>query len=199
LKLAISSLLLVWMAVQVAAGQTSTPQSELFLVRISDVQVNMTPTAGPNTVGNCMVAYPGGRSYLELHRQEFFYGSASVVGYEGKLSAQELTNLRAILDSAAVKSLLPFPMPTLPMASHDFWSFIAEIQRGTEVQKVGTLAWQGRAPKNSEEHQSAWEHAGLVLQPLIQWARSVKSIKPPEWQEMTPAARIAVVDPVCIP
>jgi hypothetical protein len=120
LKLAISSLLLVWMAVQVAAGQTSTPQSEPFLVRISDVQVSMTPTAGPNTVGNCMVVYPGGRSYLELRRQEFFYGSASIVGYEGKLSAQELTYLRAILDSAAVKSLQPFPMPTLPMHSDDF-------------------------------------------------------------------------------
>jgi hypothetical protein len=41
----------------------------------------LKPTAGPNNVGNCMIVYPDGRLHLELRRQEFFYGPASIVSY----------------------------------------------------------------------------------------------------------------------
>jgi hypothetical protein len=119
---------------QVAQGQASTPRPEPFLVQISDDQISLIPTPGPNNVTNCMVVYPDGRLYLELHRQEFGYGPASVAFYQGKLSAQELISLRAVLDSAAVRSLQAFPMPTLPMPTEGFDTFMAEIQRGRNAE-----------------------------------------------------------------
>jgi len=100
--------------VQVAAGQTPVTSSELFLLRISEAQVSMRPTAGPNNVSNCMIVYPDGRLHLELRRQEFFDGKASVASYEGRLSNQELASLRSVLDSDSVRNLHMFPPPKVP-------------------------------------------------------------------------------------
>jgi hypothetical protein len=176
-KLTTFSLLLGVMTVQAAAQQTSSTGSESFLLRTSERQTTLKPTAGPNNVGNCMLVYPDGRLHLELRRQEFFYGPGSLVSYEGNLSAQELTYLRSILDSDAVKGLPAVHQPSGPMSSDLLWGFTAEIRRPTAVQTVGTATWQGAGPRNSKDDE-AWQEAGTVLQPLIDWSHRVKSLEP---------------------
>lgn len=181
MKLAALLLLPGVMTVQAAAGQTSTARSESFLLRISEWHTTLMPTAGPINVGNCMIVYPDGRLHLELRRQEFFHEHATFVSYEGKLSTQEFTSLRSILDSDAVRSLQTVPSPRAPMVADDWESFKAEIRRATEMQNVGTFAWHGAAgPKNSEDDERTWQEAGLALQPLIDWSHRVKSFNAPE-------------------
>jgi hypothetical protein len=179
LRLTTFSLLLGVMTVQPAAQQTSTTSSESFLLRTSERQITLKPTAGPNNVGNCMLVYPDGRLHLELRRQEFFYGPASLVTYEGKLSTHELTFLRSILDSDAVKDLPVEHQPSGPMNPDLFGWFTAEIRRLTAVQTVGTGTWEGTGPRNSKDDE-AWQHARVVLQPLIDWSHRIKSDHPPE-------------------
>jgi hypothetical protein len=81
MKLGAMSLLLGAMTAQAAIGQTPTTPSEPFLLLASEWHTTLKPTAGPNNVGNCMIVYPDGRLHLELRRQEFFYGPASIVSY----------------------------------------------------------------------------------------------------------------------
>jgi len=170
------------MTVQVAAGQTPVTSSELFLLRISEAQVSMRPTAGPNNVSNCMIVYPDGRLHLELRRQEFFDGKASVASYEGRLSNQELASLQSVLDSDSVRNLHMFPPPKVPFVVDGWGAFVAEIQRQTDVKKVGAFTWQGEGPKNSEEDKSVWKDAELALQPLIEWSHSVKGGRTQKWR-----------------
>jgi hypothetical protein len=124
-----------------------------------------------------MVVYPDGRLHLELRRQEFFYGPASLLSYEGVLSTQELTSLRSILDSDAVKGLPAAHQPSGPMNPDLFGWFTAQIRRPTKVQAVGT--WYGTGPQDPKGDEARQE-AGIVLRPLIEWSHSVKSSKPPE-------------------
>lgn len=180
MKLAALLLLPGVITVQSAAGQTATARSESFLLRTSEWHSTLRPTAGPNNVGNCMIVFPDGRLHLELRRQEFFDGKATLVSFEGKLSTQELTSLRSILDGEAVRSLQTVPSPRVPMVADDWESFRAEIQRATKMQNVGTFSWHGAGPKNSEDDERAWQEAGLALQPLIDWSHRVKSFRPPE-------------------
>jgi hypothetical protein len=190
LKLTTFSLLLGVMTVQAAAQQSSTTSSESFLLRTSEWQATLKPTAGPNNVGNCMLVYPDGRLHLELRRQEFFYGPASLISYEGNLSTQELTYLRSILDSDAVKGLPAVHQPSGPMNPDLFGGFTAEIQRPTKVQTVGTGTWHGTGPRNPKDDE-AWQEAEVVLKPLIDWSHQVKSLKPPELR------RVPNSDSVC--
>jgi hypothetical protein len=178
MKVAAWSLLLLVMRIQ-AEGQATTTPSESFL-RTSEWHMTLKPTAGPNNVGNCMIVYPSGRLHLELRRQEFFYGPASFVSYEGTLSNQQLTELRSILDSAAVNTLQLVTWPTGGIHSQDFQWFTAEIQRPTKTQRVGTYSLNIADAKNSENDERASREAGIALQPLIDWSHRVKSSGPPE-------------------
>jgi hypothetical protein len=178
MKLAAWSLLL--MTTVQAAGQTPTTRSESFLLRTWEWHTTLKSTAGPNNVGNCMIVYPDGRLHLELRRQEFFYGPASLVSYEGMLSTQQLTDLRSILDSDAVKSLQLVTSPTGDIHADDWQWFTAEIQRPTKTQKVSTYSLHTADPKNSENNEKASHEAAIALQPLIDWSHRVKSFNPPE-------------------
>ena len=169
------SLLLLSITVQAAVEQTTASQPKSFLLRVFEWQTTMKPVAGPNNLGNCMIVYPDGHLHLELRRQEFFYGPASLMSYEGNLSTQQLAFLRSILDSDAVKNLPAVHQPSGQMRGDDFGSFSAEIQRPTGVQIVGTARRHGT--KDDEE---AWHEATVVLQPLVDWTHNVKSLNPPE-------------------
>jgi hypothetical protein len=50
---------------------------------MNEIEVSMHPTAGPNNVGNCLVIADDGRAYLELRRQEFFNGHATIATTKG--------------------------------------------------------------------------------------------------------------------
>jgi hypothetical protein len=177
-KLGALSLLFGVITAQDAAGQSPTTPSESLLLRTSEWHTTMKPTAGPNNVGNCMIVYPDGRLHLELRRQEFFYGPASLVSYERNLSIEELASLRSILDSDAVRSLQAVHPPSAPMDADDYGSFTAKIWRPTKMQTVGTITWHGAGPKDSEDDARAWRKAGVALQPLIDWSHLVKSDRP---------------------
>jgi hypothetical protein len=146
-------------------------------------------------VGNCMIVYHDGHLHLELRRQEFFYGPASLVSYEGNLSSQELSFLRSILDSDAVRSLPAVHLPSGPKAA-DFGWFTAEIWRPTQMQIVGTATWLSVGP-SSEDDEIAWREAGIVLQPLIDWSHGVKSLNRLNCGEYQTQTRSAVNDPAC--
>jgi hypothetical protein len=147
------------------------------------VQTSLKPTPGPNNINNCLIVYTDGRLHLELRRQEFFYGKANYVSYEGKLPDRDLTLLRSILDSTDVKNLPTPPLPKLPLASDDFDWFEAEISRGSGVQKVGYFAWNGK-PKPSEDDEKIWEKERQALEPLAQSVRSMKSFDHAGWKKV---------------
>ena len=155
------------------------------LMRVSDWDTTLRPTAGPNNVGNCMIVYQDGHLHLELRRQEFFFGQASYVSYEGMLPDRDLTFLRPILDSADVKNLPPPPSSKLPLASDHFGWFTAEISRGSGVQEVG-YGYSARdgQPKPSEDDRKVWEKESQALEPLAQWVRSTKSFDHAEWRKV---------------
>jgi hypothetical protein len=194
MKLGALSLLLGAMTAQAATGRTPTTPSEPFLLLTSELHTTYKPTAGPNTVGNCMIMYPDGRLHLELRRQEFFYGPASIVSYEGNLPPEELTSLRSILDSDAVRSLQAVHPPRLPLQGDDFGWFTAKIWRATKVQKVGTGTWNGSSP--SEDDARAWREEGPALQPLIDWSHRVKSSPPQNCGEYQTPTGPAINDPL---
>jgi hypothetical protein len=175
------SLILGAITAQAVAGQSATTPTESFLLRTSEVHTTLRPTAGPNNVGNCMIVYPDGRVHLELRRQEFFYGPASLASYEGKLPPEQLAYLRSILDSDAIRSLQPLHQPRALGNPKDFGWFTAEIRRPAKVQTVGTAFAD---PASSEADATAWREAGLALQPLMDWSHSVKSFPQPELQKV---------------
>src|SRR6266436_978402 len=103
----IAFLLLSGFAV-IVAQNTPAMQKGAFLVRMDETELTMHPTAGPNNVANCLVVSLDGRAHLELRRQEFFNGRASLASYEGTLNPKELDILRTILNGDAIRSLPQF-------------------------------------------------------------------------------------------
>jgi hypothetical protein len=168
------------MLTQIAAGGSANHDPRSVLLRVSDMQTYLKPTARPNNVNNCLIVYTDGRLHLELRRQEFFFGNASYVSYEGKLTDGDLTFLRSILDSTDVKNLPTPPSPKLPLASDHFGWFTAEISRGSGVQEVGYWAWDGE-PKPSENDEMVWEKERHSLESLAQWVRSTKGFNHAGW------------------
>lgn len=144
------------------------------LLRISEAETYLKPTLGPNNVGNCLIVYGDGRLHLELRRQEFLGGKASLSTYLAVLSKKDLASLRSILDSADVRKLPELRLPKPPLESAHFGWFTGEIFSEGGVHKVGYAFWDGE-PKPSENEEAAWEEQRVVLQPLIQWSREVKS------------------------
>src|SRR3989442_12789873 len=67
-----------------------TRQNKALLVRMGETELTMHPTAGHSNVENCLVIAPDGRAHLELLRQEFFNGRATLASYEGTLNPKEL-------------------------------------------------------------------------------------------------------------
>ena len=178
-RLAALSLLLGVIATQAIAGQAPANPPASFLLRTSEWHTTMTPIAGPNNVGNCMIVNRDGRLHLELRRQEFFNGKASLVSYEGKLSTAELTSLRAVLTADSIKSRPAFHEPKTPLQADHFESFIAEIPRGAKTQTVGTFSWHGLGPTDADAEIREWREAALALEPLMEWSHRIKSLGPP--------------------
>jgi hypothetical protein len=175
MKRGVLSLFLISITVQAAVQQTPAPQAKPFLLRVFEWQTTMKSVAGPNNLGNCMIVYSDGRLHLELRRQEFFYGPASLMSYEGTLSTRQLAFLRSILDIDTMTNLPGIHQPSGPTQGEDFGSFSAEIQRPTALQTVGF-----RRRHSTKDDEEAWHEAAVVLQPLVDWTHEVKSSNPPE-------------------
>jgi hypothetical protein len=160
------------------------PLTKPFIVRISESQMTLHPTAGPNNVSNCVLVMPDGHLHLELRRQEFFDGTAMLRTYESALDSKEIGILRSILDDAEVRALHPFADPVVPMDVDDWQVFKADIMRGAQMQQVGYLSWHGHGPNNSEADKTAWKQATVTLQRLVEWSHALKSRKPLNWRRV---------------
>jgi hypothetical protein len=154
-----------------------------FIVRISENQTALHPTAGPNNMSNCLVVMPDGRLHLELRRQEFLDGTATMTTYESALDSKEIGILRSILDDPDVRALHPFAEPVVPRTFDEWHGFGADILRGAQVQHVGYLTWPGREPNISAEDKLAWKQAAATLQRLVEWSHAVKSNKS-DWRRV---------------
>jgi hypothetical protein len=158
------------------AQTAPTRQNGTFLVRIDETELTLQPTAGPNNVGNCLVVALNGRAHLELRRQEFLNGRASLASYEGMLNQKELDILQTILDGDPIRSLTQFVVPTPPLAS--FHVLTSKISRPSGIQEIGYFEWQGEAPANAASAKENWSRSALAMKPLAEWFHSLKSTYP---------------------
>jgi hypothetical protein len=145
-----------------AAQTAPIRQNGAFLVRMVEVELTLHPAAGPNNVGNCLVVAPDGRAHLELRRQEFLNGRASLSSYEGVLNSKELDVLQAIL---------------VPPLDSFHWAK-AKISRPSGIQEIGYFEWHGEAPANAAGAAEAWSRSALAMRPLIEWFHGLKSTFP---------------------
>jgi hypothetical protein len=171
-------LITVLAVLQIASLLLAAPsqKTRAFLLRISEAEVSMKPTAGPNTIENCLVVTPTGATHLELRRQEFFDGRGTLTTYIGRLSVEELARLRNILEADEIRSLPPFVAPTTPMSVDKWHTVSAEIGRGAE-RKIGYFEWQGASPANAAAAGKDWSRAAAAMLPLVNWFHSVKGVK----------------------
>jgi hypothetical protein len=165
------------------AQNISTHQHRALLVRMDETELTMLPTAGPNNVGNCLVVAPDGHAHLELRRQEFFNGHATVATYEGMLKPNELDIVRTVLEGDAIRSLPQFVMPTTPMSVDSYHVITAKISRPSGIQEIGYFEWQGEAPANAPSARESWSHSAAAMKPLVEWFHSLKSTYP--WKRVS--------------
>jgi hypothetical protein len=162
----------------IGAQHTSTWQNTAWLVRIYERELTTHPTGGPNNAGECLVVTTDGRIHLELRRQEFFDGRATLATYEGKLNSKQLDDFRTILDSGAIRSLPQFVMATVPMPVDSFHAVTATISRSSGIQGIGYFEWQGEAPANAASAGQNWLLSAASMKPLVEWFHTVKGIYP---------------------
>jgi hypothetical protein len=159
----------------IGAQNAPTRQNKALLVRMSEMELTMHPTAGPSNIENCLVIASDGRAHLELRRQEFFNGRATLTSYEGTLSPKELDILRTILDTDAIRLLLEFVEPATPMGVDSFHAATAKISRPSGIQEIGYFEWQGKAPANAASAGENWSRSAAAMKPLVEWFHSLKS------------------------
>jgi hypothetical protein len=175
---------LIALLVAVTVAKEPIPESHNFVVRMSETELTLHPTAGPNNLSNCLLVFPDGRVHLQLRRQEFLDGHATVTSYEWSLAAEPLRELQLLLDAPAITKLKQFAQPMPPFPSYRFQAFTAEIPRPAGLHKVGYFAWQGKSPANPEEDKAAWHEASIALQPLVDWFHGAKSYKTSSWRQV---------------
>lgn len=154
-----------------------------FLVRISEDIVSILPTAGPMTVGNCMLVNADGHAHLELRRQEF-YGRGTLTRYKARLNETELKSLRDLLNAASLKALPPFIAPHTPLTVPEWHDVVAEIPRGAKVQHAGFF--ESAHPASSAatvEVRAQWSSSAVAMHSLVEWFHAFKSDK--RWVQIT--------------
>lgn len=174
---------LVLLVVLASVAVCAARQKRTLLVRMNETELSIHPTAGPNTISNCLVVAPDGHAHLELRRQEFFNGHATEVTYSGTLNAKQVDILRTILQDKAIHSLPRFVTPTTPMSVDSFHAVSAKIYSASDVQEIGYFEWQGKAPENAESVGENWSRAAIAMKPLVEWFHSLKSTF--SWKRVT--------------
>jgi hypothetical protein len=165
------------------AQNTSLHQHRALLIRMDETELTMHPTAGPNNVGNCVVVAPDGRAHLELRRQEFFNGRATLATYEGTLKPDGLDIVRTILEGDAIRFLPRFVVPATPMGVDSYHVITAKISRPSGIQEIGYFKWQGKAPANAASAGESWSRSAAAMKPLVEWFHSLKSTYP--WKRVS--------------
>jgi len=167
---------------------SAKPESRPFIVRMGEWQSTFLPSAGPNSLTNCVIVLPDGCFELVLRRQESLGGKSTVDIFESSLNQKAIEILRDRLDSDAVRKLPPYAPPNTPFIADEWQLVTAEISRASDVQRVGYFSWKGVGPTNTESIKREWQESAVVLQPLVEWVRALKSlgssIPPAKWRRV---------------
>lgn len=167
-------------------AQTAKPDAHPFLVTMGEAWSNPQPSAGPINAMNCVIIFPDGQLHLELSRQEFFAEKLDLRVYEASLNGQELLALRDLLNSDPIRQLRPFDFftPFLSSEAHQASVFSARISRADSRQQVGYFAPEEGRTTGSPSARREWKESEVVLRPLVQWFRELKTSKPRAWRQV---------------
>ena len=126
----------------------------------------------PNSL-QCLVIYGDGK-YVYEKRDEPTVGKPKVKLAEGSMSADELQQVKALLDDEAVKKLASPAMPPVPddmVAIHEITTLNLEVNRGASLQQFMTV--KERIKTNGMSGLDTWLDNGAqyqkTLTPLLKW------------------------------
>jgi len=211
--LALLGLLALW---QIAAAQDpSTTLLQLQRSRASlDISSNAKHAQGMNgiTYGNpgdvwsypnslsCLVVYGTGRYVLEK-REERTVGKPKVKSVEGTLTADDLQQLKAILDDEVLKGIKTPKMPDLPpdtAALREIESLDLQIDRAGNAQHFTTMKRRVKTGASDNNPATATASTGLdiyqdnegpfkkTLNPLMKWFEGLEKKSKSDLKESKP-------------
>lgn len=166
----------ILLLLSLAGQENAAPENHnAFVVRISEDKVSVLPTAGPMTVGNCVVVSADGHAQLQLSRQEF-YGRGTLNTYASRLNKPELARLQQLLDAAPLQALPPFVAPHTPLSVPEWHDVIVEVPRGAKVQHIGYFETSRQTPSiGTPQLRAQWSGSANTMQSVVEWFHAFKS------------------------
>jgi hypothetical protein len=145
-----------------------------------DSRLTPHPTAGPNNIENCVDVRRDGHFHIELRRQEFMDGRATLHVYDGVLNTKSVQILKGLLDADAVRQLPAYKSPKFPPLQEDWIeSFRVTVSRGGKTQDVGYFIFKAQGQDSPASGGNEWQEPQTALQPLVEWFRALKTYKNP--------------------
>jgi hypothetical protein len=153
----------------------------------------------PNSL-SCLIVYPTGKFVLEK-RDERTVGKPKVKSVEGTLTADDLQQLKTILDDDALKGLKTPKMPDLPpdaTALREIESLDLQIDRAGNAQHFTTMKRRVKTGASDNNPAAATASTGMdifqdnegpfkkTLNPLMKWFESVEKKNKPDLKESKP-------------
>src|SRR5437660_9233601 len=206
----------LWALGQVAAGQEpSTALLQLQRSRASlDISSNAKHAQGmegltygnPGDVWNypnslsCLVVYSTGR-YVVEKREEHTVGKPKVKSAEGTLTADDLQQLKAILDDESLKGIKTPKMPDLPpdtAALREIESLDLQIDRAGNAQHFTTMKRRIKTGASDNNPATATASSGMdiyqdnegpfkkTLNPLMKWFEGLEKKSKSDLKESKP-------------
>ena len=143
----------------------------------------------PNSV-SCLLVYGDGR-YVYEKRDEPTLGKPRVKLAEGSFSAEELQEMKAILDDSALRTMQSPPPPTLPndvRAVSEIETLNAQIDRGVSLQEFMTVRERLKTSGGSGMDTSLdnTTQSKKILAPLLKWFKDVEKKNKPGLKDAKP-------------
>ncbi|PYV94341.1 MAG: hypothetical protein DMG89_25565 [Acidobacteria bacterium] len=131
----------------------------------------------PNSV-SCLLVYGDGR-YVYEKRDEPILGKPRVKLAEGSFTAEELQQMKAILDDGALRTMQSPPAPTLPdgvRAVSEIETLNAQIDRGGSLQEFMTVKERLKTSgvAGMETSLDNGTQSKKTLAPLLKWFKEVE-------------------------
>lgn len=152
----------------------------------------------PNSL-SCLVVYPTGRYVLEKHDEQTV-GKPKVKSVEGTLTAEDLQQLKTILDDEALKGIKTPKMPDLPAdtaALREIESLDLQIDRAGTAQHFTTMkrriktgasggSMTAGASTGMDTYQDNEAPFKKTLSPLMKWFEGLEKKSKSEMKESKP-------------
>lgn len=159
-----------------ASAQEISLDPTSFIVRLEFSKNQLTVNGV--TSFECAFVAPSGHIHLEHRYQQLPSTQASIRVYEGALGDDQLSRLRDLLGDKHIRELPEFAPFGIAGSVAERLVFIADISRGTQIQRVGYVEWKTAVQTESERTKVdalARTEATYksVLQPLQAWFAGV--------------------------